>query len=182
MKKFFEIDDPEAKLLFLGDFVDRGAWGTEIVLLLFTLKIKYPDRVLLLRGNHESREMTEQFNYREQALYLYDQEFYDWVMDAFDQLPLAAVLDNTYLCMHGGISNNVPSIEAINLVDRKMEPPEEDCLMSDLLWADPAKNSNKDCDYEFNETRMVSVLFGEKPANQLLNKEGLKSIIRAHQC
>ena len=65
LKRFYNADDPDAKLLFLGDYVDRGAWGTEIVLLLFTLKIKYPDRIFLLRGNHESREMTEQFNYRE---------------------------------------------------------------------------------------------------------------------
>lgn len=84
--------------------------------------------------------------------------------------------------MHGGISNNVPSVDSINLVDRKMEPPEEDCLMSDLLWADPAKNEDKDIDYEFNEVRMVSVIFGQNPTNKLLKKEGLKSIIRAHQC
>ena len=70
--------------------------------------------------------------------------------------------------MHGGISGNVTSVEAINKVDRKMEPPEEDCLLSDLLWADPARNCNKDYDYEYNDVRMVCVYFGQYPANTLL--------------
>ena len=65
------------------------------------------------------------------------------MMETFDNLPIAALVNGQYLCMHGGISDNVPSVDAINQVDRKMEPPEEDCLMSDLLWADPARNCNK---------------------------------------
>ena len=62
-----------------------------------------------------------------------------------------------------------------------MEPPEEDCLLADLLWADPAKNCNKDIDYVANEKRFVSVVFGKRPVNDLLEKEGLKAIVRAHE-
>ena len=72
-------------------------------------------------------------------------------------------------------------MDAINHIDRKMEPPEEDCLLSDLLWADPASNRQVDTDYVFNEKRSVSVVFGKRPVNALLQKEGLKSIIRAHE-
>ena len=84
LKSFHEPEVPETNLLFLGDYVDRGAYGPEITLLLFTLKLRYPDNVFMMRGNHESREMTEMFNFREQSIDLYDIEFYDWVMDTFD--------------------------------------------------------------------------------------------------
>ena len=74
-------------------------------------------------------------------------------METFDQLPVAALVNGLYLCMHGGISPFVTSVDAINQIDRKMEPPEEDCLLSDLLWADPASNREVDTDYVFNEKR-----------------------------
>ena len=125
--------------------------------------------------------MAEQFNFREQCIDLYDIEFYDAVMDTFMQLPVAAIVNGQYLCMHGGISSFLTSADAINQINRKMEPPEEDCLLSDLLWADPAKNRDKEIDYVDNEKRFVSVVFGKRPVNTLLEKEGLKSIVRAHE-
>ena len=71
---------------------------------------------------------------------LYDEEFYDKVMESFDLLPISAVVNGQYLCMHGGISEVLTSLEGINNIDRKMEPPDQDCLLVDLLWADPARN------------------------------------------
>lgn len=62
-----------SKLLFLGDYVDRGNYGPEVALYLFCLKLKTPEDIFLLRGNHESRDMAESFNFREQVLMLYDQ-------------------------------------------------------------------------------------------------------------
>lgn len=90
--------------LFLGDYVDRGILGIEVVLLLFAIKLNEPKSVVLLRGNHESRNMTESFTFREEVLERYDVEVYDLFMDVFDALPISALVAKKYLAMHGGIS------------------------------------------------------------------------------
>lgn len=77
------------------------------------------------------------FNFRDQCIANFDSEMYDIVMDTFDNIPIAAVVNGQYLSMHGGISEKVTSVNAINSVNRKMEPPEEG-LLADILWADPA--------------------------------------------
>jgi serine/threonine-protein phosphatase 2B catalytic subunit len=69
--------------------VDRGNFAVEVVILLFAIKLNYPDTVFMLRGNHECRSMTTHFNFRTECIMKYDLEVYDLFMDAFDTLPLA---------------------------------------------------------------------------------------------
>lgn len=73
LRKLKGRSSTSSKLLFLGDYVDRGNYGPEVALYLFCLKLKTPEDIFLLRGNHESRDMAESFNFREQVLMLYDQ-------------------------------------------------------------------------------------------------------------
>lgn len=104
--------------LFLGDYVDRGILGIEVVLLLFAIKLNEPKSVVLLRGNHESRNMTESFTFREEVLERYDVEVYDLFMDVFDALPISALVAKKYLAMHGGISPELSKLEQINTINR----------------------------------------------------------------
>lgn len=103
-------DPKNINYLFLGDYVDRGIFGTRVLLVLLAMKINYPQKVILLRGNHESRSMTENFTFRQEVIDQYDEEIYDLFMELFDSMPLACVIDDKYLAMHGGISPELDKI------------------------------------------------------------------------
>lgn len=170
--------------LFLGDYVDRGIFGIQVILLLLSLKINYPKKIILLRGNHESRCMTENFSFRQEVLETYNEFVYNAFMEVFDSMPLACVVDDKYLAMHGGISPSLEKIEEIQKINRFQEVPLHDCLMCDLLWADPMKDeiatTSKDR-FMPNDDRDCSYFFGLKPTKKLLRKNKLISIIRGHQ-
>lgn len=173
--------DAPSKILFLGDYVDRGNYGPEVAAYLFCLKLKSPNDIFCLRGNHESRDMAEAFNFRDQCLMLYDEEVYEEYMETFDVLPVASIVNGHYLTMHGGISHRLTSVDVINTIDRRMEPP-DDTLLADLLWADPAKGkSAMTTTFTENHERGISVYFGKQPLKALLKKEGLRAVVRAHQ-
>lgn len=117
------------KWVFLGDYVDRGAWGIEVCLLLYSYKIFFPDRIYLLRGNHECRLVTEKFNFKDVSLRFcaklinkdckarYDLSIYSAFITSFDCLPLAATLSldsgNTFFAVHGGISPEIENLSDI---------------------------------------------------------------------
>jgi len=104
--------------LFLGDYVDRGIYGTEVMLLLLCYKINFPQKVILLRGNHESRSMTENFTFRQEVIDRYDLQTYETFMEVFDAMPLACVVEDNYLAVHGGISPDLHMLDEINKIDR----------------------------------------------------------------
>lgn len=168
--------------MFLGDYVDRGKYGPEVVAYLFALKIRYPDMVHLLRGNHETRECTTDYNFREQMISQFDEEAYDAVIEAFQQLPLAAIVNGQYLALHGGVSSRLKTFEQINEIERKAEPEVDESLFNDLLWADPLKSrlANNIGEIE-NEERGISVKFGWPILKDLLDQANLRCLIRAHQ-
>ena len=140
MNKVGEINAQTQKYCFLGDYVDRGTQGVEVTILLFAIKICLPDALFLLRGNHESRSMTEMFTFRGEVLESFDVETYELFMEVFDHMPIAAHINGKYLCVHGGISPDLHKLENINKIDRFAEVPMEG-MHCDLLWCDPMDES-----------------------------------------
>lgn len=100
------------------------------------MKICYTDALTLLRGNHESRAMTESFTFREEVLSSFDLETYELFMEVFDHMPIAAHINGKYLCVHGGISPELNKLSEINSINRFNEVP-MDGMLCDLLWSDP---------------------------------------------
>ena len=120
--KMFQIarsEPPQETFLFLGDYVDRGYFSVECFIYLLALKLNYPDKVYLLRGNHECRHLTKHFTFRLECNYKYSIDVYEAMMTAFDALPLAAIVNNQFFCVHGGISPELKLVNDINSVIHK---------------------------------------------------------------
>jgi len=173
---------PNSSMLFLGDYVDRGDYSIEVLIYLYALKINFPSAVVMLRGNHESRAMTEHFTFREEVLRKYnnDESIYESFIESFEAMPIAADVNGDYLCMHGGISPEMKTLDDINKVNRFVEPPLEGFLC-DLLWSDPATDKEaKTLKFAKNVERECSYKFGLDPVKQILKKNNFLSVVRAH--
>lgn len=123
--------------LFNGDFVDRGSFSFEVVMTLFAMKLVYPEHVHLLRGNHESKNMNKIYGFEGEVKHKYDDTVMQLFTEVFNWLPLAAVIEDRVLVVHGGLfSDENVTLDDIAKIDRNREPPESG-LMSDLMWSDP---------------------------------------------
>ncbi|KAI9045371.1 serine/threonine-protein phosphatase 2B catalytic subunit [Aspergillus affinis] len=185
LMKLFEVggDPSETRYLFLGDYVDRGYFSIECVLYLWALKIWYPNSLWLLRGNHECRHLTDYFTFKLECKHKYSDRIYEACIDSFCSLPLAAVMNKQFLCIHGGLSPELHTLEDIKAIDRFREPPTHG-LMCDILWADPLEEfgQEKTGDYfVHNSVRGCSYFFSYPAACAFLEKNNLLSIIRAHE-
>jgi serine/threonine-protein phosphatase 4 catalytic subunit len=117
---------PYTNYLFLGDFVDRGFYSVETFLLLLALKVRYPDRMTLIRGNHESRQITQVYGFYDECLRKYGSvNVWRYCTEIFDYLSLSAVIEEKLLCVHGGLSPSINTLDQIRVIDRKQEVPHE---------------------------------------------------------
>ena len=133
---------PFTNYLFLGDFVDRGFYSVETFLLLLALKVRYPDRIHLIRGNHESRQITQVYGFYDECLRKYNSaNVWRYCTELFDYLSLSALIETQIFCVHGGLSPAINTIDEIRTIDRKQEVP-HDGAMCDLLWSDPEEIEN----------------------------------------
>ncbi|CAJ1027425.1 Calcineurin-like phosphoesterase, putative [Leishmania lindenbergi] len=177
-------DPSQQKYIFLGDYVDRGCFGMEVILLLMCYKICYPSTIVMLRGNHESRHLTAYFNFKREVLYKYSIAVYNAMMSAFDCLPLACILNNRFLCVHGGLSPELKRISDISAIHRFREPPSSG-PMCDLLWADPLDEKEEDPAapqlFVPNTTRGCSYVYSNTAVCRFLQENSLITVIRGHE-
>lgn len=113
--------------LFLGDYVDRGSHSLETICLLMALKVKYPEKIHLLRGNHEDKWINNAFGFAEECSNRLGEDpaepdsVFNKINDLFDWLPLAALIEDKIVCLHGGIGSTLVSIEQIEQIGRPLE-------------------------------------------------------------
>jgi serine/threonine-protein phosphatase PP1 catalytic subunit len=167
---------PEANYLFLGDYVDRGKQSLETICLLLVYKVKYPENFFLLRGNHECASINRIYGFYDECKRRYSIRLWKTFTDCFNCLPVSAVCDNKILCMHGGLSPELSSLDQIKRVVRPTDVPDTG-LLCDLLWSDPEKEISG---WGEND-RGVSFTFGPDVVQGFLRKHGLDLVCRAHQ-
>mmetsp|Transcript_18937 Transcript_18937/g.37192 ORF Transcript_18937/g.37192 Transcript_18937/m.37192 type:complete len:304 (-) Transcript_18937:666-1577(-) len=167
---------PDTNYLFLGDYVDRGYYSVEVVSLLVCLKVRFPQRVFILRGNHESRQITQVYGFYDECLRKYgNANVWKEFTDLFDYLPLTALINEQVFGLHGGLSPSIDYLDNIRALDRVQEVPHEG-PMCDLLWSDPDDRSGWGI-----SPRGAGYTFGKDVSQTFAHNNGLMLITRAHQ-
>jgi serine/threonine-protein phosphatase PP1 catalytic subunit len=171
------IGSPDStQYLFLGDYVDRGAQSIENMILLLTLKVLHPASIFLLRGNHETEEISTIYGLRDECLKRYSFPLYSYFLRVFEAMPIAATIADTIFCVHGGISSEKCDLETLQSVQRPLDPNSSP-MVTDLLWSDPSDSVRG----FVPSPRGVSSLYGRNEAASFLKKNGLKLIVRSHE-
>lgn len=162
--------------LFMGDYVDRSNQSIETMVLLMCYKLRFPESVWLLRGNHECASINRIYGFFDECKRRYSIKLWKTFVDAFNCMPIAALVAKRILCMHGGLSPELVSLDKIRAIERPCTVPDFG-ILCDILWSDPEPQITG---WGLND-RGVSFIFGNDVIHRCCNRFDLDLICRAHQ-
>ncbi len=177
------IDEKNPEIvIFLGDIVDRGKNQLECLILVLALKIRYPNRYYLLKGNHETLEMNKAYGFFQEFKYRFnDQKKFEEVLAVYNVLPFCALVNKGILCLHGGIPEDIAILRKL----RGLKPRDIVSVfksiaksLEQIMWNDP-KSDLKGFSESFRGPGIK--FFGEDVFNDFMKEYNLKYLIRAHE-
>jgi protein phosphatase len=176
--RILQSSQPDTRFLFLGDYVDRGEFSLECITVLFTLACKFPDRFFLLRGNHESIDICGTYGFQAEILASYTSALFSAFCETFAWLPLAAIVNSTLFCVHGGIGPGLEKIARVESIPRPLLSVKDSPLLYALVWADP----DPSVVLYGQSARGSCHTYGVNPVKDFLRENDCTMIIRAHEC
>ena len=167
--------EPE-HIVFLGDYVDRGNLSIEVISGLLAFAVLNPEKVTLLRGNHEFRTVNESYGFKDEINEVYQEtELYDKFNEVFSWLPLCAIVNQKVFCVHGGICPEFLDIGQVRNVPRPLQTY-DDPIVYGMMWADPAVNLK-----DFSTSKRGAIAFGERAARKWLLRNNMSFLVRGHE-
>ena len=164
------------RYIFTGDYVDRGAYSVELLCLYLCYKILYPTSIYLLRGNHETSAVNREYGFFDEIQVKYGSDLiWQEANKLFQDLPIAALIDNKYFLVHGGICPGLNNVSQIQEINRKCEP-ELNSLLAQILWSDPSEVENW-----VRSERRTGYLYGPTQSETFVKNNNLKAIVRSHE-
>ena len=192
------LPSPTNRYIFNGDFVDRGAYGVEVMCVLLALYLSNPGQVTLNRGNHEDFAICCAYGFQKECCEKYDDTTFGMFVEVFNHLPLFAVINSSVFVLHGGLFHT-PDVKLAELdqirrteftlrdipdagegTDKISRDKREDFLKQlqrDALWSDPCKK-----DGFATSARGAGVMFGPDIARNFCNNNNISLVVRSHEC
>ena len=171
------------KIIFLGDYVDRGPRQIDTITTVLKLKAENPDHVIMLRGNHEDPGQNYYGGFTAEVVRRFGLEIYNLYVRVYSQLPLACILNGDIFLVHGGIPQNLRSIDEIGMIKKgifsvEAYKGERSEILLQLLWNDPREGLSG---FKPNIRGPGTYYFGMDVFEDFQSKNGFKYMIRAHE-
>ncbi len=176
IQKFIE-KYPKHYFVFLGDYADRGPEQIETFNLVMALALSSPQRILMLRGNHESDEVAARYGFYNAVTEAYSFDVYKHYSRVFEILPIAAYSQGKLFACHGGIPEGVTSVDEIQKCNRR-NPNFPDDIIFQIVWNDP-----REMDFKFrpNFRSSRARYYGQSAFNEFMHNIDAYMMIRAHE-